>query len=101
MYFQLILYVQCTCIYIASQDTKIKLINIIIKEQTIYHNSFYIVSPNFQIHQLLRYGWTSFVVEELRADSLIALLTLSELKIVIIQKMWPWTVLKVRASQYN
>ncbi len=64
-------------------------------KQTIYHITLIIPSivfPNFQIHQLLRHGWTSLVVEELRAYSLIALVTLPELKIVTIQKMWRATL---------
>ena len=44
---------------------------------------------SLKLHYPLGHGWTSFVVEELREDSLIALLTLSELKIAPIQKMWP------------
>ncbi len=44
---------------------------------------------SLKLHHSLQHGWTSFVVEELRADSVIALLTLSELKIASIQKMWP------------
>ncbi len=52
-----------------------------------------VVSP--KLSHPLGHGWTSFVVQELRADSLIALLTLSELKIAVIHKMWPWSVLQV------
>ncbi len=44
---------------------------------------------SLKLHHSHQHGWMSFVVEELRADSVIALLTLSELKIASIQKMWP------------
>ncbi len=52
-----------------------------------------IVSPNHS--SPLRYGWTSFVVLELRADSLIALLMLSEITVAPTHKMWHWSVLQV------
>ena len=64
-----------------------------------------IVSP--KLHHPLGHGWMSFVVEELREDSLIALLTLSELKIAPILKILPWSVLEVlqlevlQVSQYS
>ena len=54
-----------------------------------------IVSPN--LHQPLEHGWTRFVAQELRADSLIVLLALSDLKIAAILKMWPWSVCQVRS----
>ncbi len=54
----------------------------------------YIDSP--QLHHSLGHGWTILVALELRADSLIALLTLSELKIAVIQKILPWSALEVR-----
>ncbi len=54
-----------------------------------------IVSHN--LHQPFRYGWTIFVAQELRADSLIVLLTLSDLQIAAIMKMWPWSVCQVRS----
>ncbi len=50
----------------------------------------FIVSP--KLHYLLQHGWTSFVVVDLSSDSLIVLLTLSELKIAPIQKTWLWSV---------
>ena len=58
---------------------------------------FPIVSPDLH-HMILGHGWTSFVVEDLRADSLIVLLMLSELKIASVLKILPCTVLDV--SQY-
>ncbi len=64
-----------------------------------YHFPIFIVSP--KLHYLLGYGWTSFVVEDLRADSLIVLLTLSELKIASIQKIFPCPALEVRVNSIN
>ncbi len=58
--------------------------------------SYLIDSPKH--HHPLGYGWTSFVAQELRADSLIALLTLSELKIAVIQKILPCPALRVRVN---
>ena len=44
---------------------------------------------SLKLHQPLGHGWTIFVALELRADSLIVLLTLSEMKIAIIHKILP------------
>ncbi len=55
------------------------------------HFLLFIVSPKH--HQALEHGWTIFVVEELRTDSLIVLLALSELDIAPTHKTWPWSVL--------
>ncbi len=71
-----------------------------ITSNSIFHN--HIVSPN--LHHPLGHGWTSFVAQELRADSLIVLLTLSELKIAAIQKILPWSALEalqVRIDEYE
>ncbi len=65
----------------------------IIISQCNNHSPLYIVSP--KLHHILGHGWTSFVAQELRANSLIVLLALSELKIAAIHKMWPWSVLHV------
>ena len=45
--------------------------------------------------QPLRHGWTILLAMDMRADSLIVLLTLSELKIAPIMKILPWSVLQV------
>ncbi len=72
---------------------RVSIIIIIAGGAVVINHSSYIVFPNH--HQPLGHGWTSFVVEELRPDSLIVLLTLSELKIAPTHKMWPWSVLHV------
>ncbi len=46
--------------------------------------------------QTLQHGWTIFVAEEQRANSLIVLLTLSELKIAPTHKTWLWCAVLVR-----
>ncbi len=58
---------------------------------------FIVCTVSVKSHRNLQHGWTSLVAQsqELRADSLIVALTLSELKIAAIHKMWPWSVLKV------
>ena len=58
-----------------------------------------IVSLNH--YSQLQYGWTSFVVLELRADSLIALLMLSEITVAATDKMWHWSVLQVSDVEWH
>ncbi len=68
-----------------------------------YYMQFVMLNCGYPIdspkhHHPLGHGWTSFVAQELRADSLIALLALSELKIAVIQKILPCPALKVRVN---
>ncbi len=62
------------------------------------HNDLFLFIVFPKLHQPRGHGWMSFVAQELRANSLIVLLTLLEMKIAAIQKMWPCSVLQVRVT---
>ena len=64
-----------------------------------HHFPLYIVSS--KLHHPLGHGWTIFVAQDLRVDSLVVLLTLSEMKIAPILKILPCPALDVRVNSVS